>query len=114
MIDRQSLFDADDYYANGHMPWSFLAWPSAMADADGLPHDDEALRFLALLQQRGIPLGVWTLPEEVGHPHTWAVVELDQSGHVADLIASLEREGVIPPNYVNDLTERLMNHDPAQ
>ena len=66
MIDRHCLFDADEYYANGRVPFSFLTWPSVIADTDGLPRDEETLRFLALLQNRGVPLGVWTLPEEVG------------------------------------------------
>ncbi|MFG0252574.1 MAG: hypothetical protein ACF8NJ_06855 [Phycisphaerales bacterium JB038] len=107
-MDRSTLFDADAYFRSGRMPWSFLAWPSEIDDSDGLPKDEETLRFLDLLQQSGVPLSTWRLPDEVGVPHTWAVVRSEDSKLIVDALAALEESGAIPADYLNALTNRLM------
>ena len=53
-------FDADAYHRAGHCPWTFFVFPRALADAAGLPPDDDARRLLQVLQQQGIPVGTWT------------------------------------------------------
>ncbi len=112
LIDRIRLFDADDYYRRGYMPWSFLAWPTSISDEDGLPRDMEALRLLSRLQFWGICFGTWRAPDEVGQPHTWAVVPIQESAGVLEALAALETEGDIPRGHVDELTERLMNMSP--
>ena len=108
-IDRTILFDADAFYRGGRLPWSFLAYPTAIADSDGLPVDKEALGFLVAMQRRGVPLGTWTLPPDAAHSHTWAVVRREDSSSVFAAMKALEAEGTIGKGYINRLTERLMS-----
>jgi hypothetical protein len=53
-------FNADAYRRAGHCPWTFFVFPRVLADAAGLPPDDDARRLLQVLQRQGIPVGTWT------------------------------------------------------
>lgn len=110
-IDRTTLFDADALYRAGRIPWSFLAYPSEIADADGLPVNDEAIAFLAARQRRGVPFGAWRLPPGSSHAHTWVVVRHEDSPLVLEAMAALQAEGTIDKGHIRRLTERLMGLD---
>ena len=58
-MNANTHFDADAYWRAGNCPWTFFAFPRALADNDGLPPDDDAKRLLAALQRRGIPVAPW-------------------------------------------------------
>jgi hypothetical protein len=59
ILKRDDFFDPEAYWQSGNVPWSFFAFPTCMADEDGLPPDDDARAFLAMLQSAGIHVGVW-------------------------------------------------------
>ncbi len=58
-INLDLLFDANEYHRSGHCPWTFFAYPTTLAVHQGLPPDDEACRFLAEVQARGIDVAIW-------------------------------------------------------
>ncbi len=59
-VDFGKLFDADAYWRAGHCPWTFFAYPTSLADEQGLPPDVDAKGLLADLQRRGLQVGIWT------------------------------------------------------
>lgn len=107
-LDRTILFDADAFYRAGRIPSPFLAFPSELADSDGLPVDDEAIAFLAAMQRRGVPFGAWRLPPGSAHAHVWVVVKHEDSRLVSEAMAALRADGTIGRGYIRQLSERLM------
>jgi hypothetical protein len=60
VVSTTAHFDADAYHRAGNCPWTFFVFPRVLADAAGLPPDDDARRLLQVLQRQGIPVGTWT------------------------------------------------------
>lgn len=56
-----SIWDANEYWSSGEGgPWTFFAYPSRLANADGLPPDAQACELLKNLASRGLRVGPWT------------------------------------------------------
>jgi hypothetical protein len=55
------FWDANAYWSSGEgCPWTFFAYSRKLADADGLPPDEQACQILALLHSRGLRVGPFT------------------------------------------------------
>lgn len=104
-IQLDRLFDANDYWRSGNCPWTFFAYPTSLADENGLPPDNEACRLLADLQTRGIPVGIWV--SGVDGDTTFFACRKEDIQRLHEAIQELEDTGVIAIGFCNERTERL-------
>ncbi len=58
-VNLKRLFDADEYWRSGSCPWTFFAYPTALAVEHGLPADVPVRRFLGDVQASGIDVAIW-------------------------------------------------------
>ena len=58
-IDLDALVDLDALAADGTCHWTFLAFPSKSINEFGVPMDSEAQRYVAAVQSKGVPVGIW-------------------------------------------------------
>jgi hypothetical protein len=107
-----ALFDADEYYAAGRLPWSITGYDAQFADPDGRPSDPELLAFLALLQANGVRFGIWRA--DFFRPgHRWVVAPIESMPQVVSVINRLEVSGAIPKGLCSELSRRLTALSPA-
>jgi hypothetical protein len=96
-----------DALCQGKMPWTIFAYPCSLADAQQLPRDDEAKRFLAELQSLGLRVGVWAHPN-IKDTIFFACPYEDRLV-VHSAIEELERQGRFPPNFPARRTDHLFS-----
>lgn len=100
-------FDPDAYQRGGHCPWTFFVYPRALADAAGFPPDDDARRLLQVLQQQGIPVGVWaTSPftEDV-----YFACPKEAIGRLTAALTALEDAGEFERGFCTKRSEYLLS-----
>lgn len=99
------LFNADEYFRSGFCPWTFFAYPTSIADARGLPPDNEACDLLGRLQKRGIKVAVWA--NGVAEDTTYFACRKEDVQTLQHTIQELEDSGAIEKGFWNNRTERL-------
>jgi len=99
------LFDADEYHRSGSCPWTFFAYPTSMADEQGLPPDKDACDFLARIQERGIDVAIWV--SGIAEDTTYFACRKDDIQRLNRVIQELEDSGGIGSGFCNETTERL-------
>jgi hypothetical protein len=100
-------FDADAYRRAGNCPWTFFVFPRALADAVGLPPDDDARRLLQVLQRRGIPVGTWS-----NSPFTedaYFACPKEAIGRLHSALAALEDAGEFEKDFCRRRSEYLLS-----
>lgn len=101
-IDLVALIDLDLLAAGGACHWTFLAFPTSTLNADGVPSDFDAQRYIAAVQSAGVPVGIWCNSSAEGTAYA-AVAD--------DTISQLKRtiEGLTQfcDSFAADLSERL-------
>lgn len=111
MVDRsknvEDLWDVDAYWRSGNCPWTFFAFPSALADEHGLPADDDAIRLLGELARRGIQVGIWAnaVPENT----FYFACPKEDIQCLNEAIAELERNGAIEKGFCGKRSEHLFS-----
>ncbi len=106
LIKFDLLFDADEYLRSGFCPWTFFAYPTSVADEQGLPPDKDACVFLARVQARGISVAIWV--NGIAQDTTYFACRKDDIQKLNDLIQELEDTGDIEKGFCNQRTERLV------
>ena len=104
------MFDADDYFRSGWMPWTFFAFAAASAEADGMPPDAEARRYLACVQAAGIRAGVWRKTPVKGTCYFGC--HKDDIEALTAEVARLEDGVNFAKGFGRDRSVKLMEHDP--
>ena len=99
------LFDADEYYRSGHCPWTFFAYPTALANDRGLPPDRGACELLAQLQHHGIDVAIWV--NGIANDTTYFACRKDDMYRLNDALQELETQGIINKDFCLARTERL-------
>ena len=105
MQSGSASFDLDAYWQAGSVPWTVFAYPASLVDADGLPLDDEAKRYLQELRSRGCRVNVWQHPEIQGTIYFACPYEDRDTVHAE--IEGLERQGVFPVDFASTRCEAL-------
>jgi hypothetical protein len=116
-INIDDLWNADAYRLAGDCPWTIFAYPASLADAQRLPRDEDAKRFLAELHGRGLRVGIWV------HPGTadtiYFACPYEERERVHNAIEELERQGTFPrvlpagiPNTCSRWLLRAPNQSP--
>jgi hypothetical protein len=107
-LDLEDLWIPDP---NGRNVFTFFRYPRTIADELQLPCDSEALRFLAAIQGRGIPVGVW------GHPvwpdEYYFVCPGGNLQRLMTVIAELEELGIFPQDFINGKEDYLFSLVPT-
>jgi hypothetical protein len=106
-MSTAAVFDADAYHRAGHCPWTFFVFPRVLADADGLPPDDDARRLLRVLQQQGIPVGTWTTSPFTGDAYFACPKEAIGRLHAA--LTALEDAGEFERGFCIKRSEYLLS-----
>ena len=104
-IKFDMLFDADEYHRSGICPWTFFAYPTSLADEQGLPPDNEACDFLGCLQERGIDVAIWV--NGIAEDTTYFACRKEDIQKLNDAIQELEDCGAIEKGFCNERSERL-------
>jgi hypothetical protein len=99
------LFDADEYHRTVNWPWTFFAYPTSLADGQGLPPDREACELLALVQQRGIDVAIWV--SQIVENTTYFACRIDDRQKLGDVLNELQSSGTIDANFCSIRSERL-------
>jgi phosphoglycolate phosphatase-like HAD superfamily hydrolase len=105
-MSTTSHFDADAYWRAGNCPWTFFVFPRALADAAGLPPDNEARQLLRELQGQGIPVGTWTTA-----PYTedaYFACPPKAIGRLHAALAALEDAGAFESGFCTKRSEYLL------
>ncbi len=100
------LFDADEYHLSECCPWTFFAYPTALADAQGLPPDKEACELLSHLQRCGIDVAVLIYGNANDKSYFACRIEDRQKLH--DELQVLVARGIIEENFCLKRSERLL------
>ena len=104
-IRFDKLFDAERYHRTENCPWTFFAYPTSLADGNGLPPDREACELLALIQQRGIDVAIWV--SQIVENTTYFACRIDDRQKLDDVLNELQSFGTIDENFCRIRTERL-------
>ena len=104
-IRFDTLFDADEYYRSGCCPWTFFAYPTALADARGLPPDDEACELLGHLQRRGLDVAVWI--NGIANDTNYFACRKEDIHKLHDALQQLIMQGIIDKDFCLERSERL-------
>jgi hypothetical protein len=99
------LFDADEYHRSGFCPWTFFAYPTSLADENGLPPDKEACRLLACLQARGIDVALWI--NGIVADTTYFACRKEDLQRLQNAIRELEDSGDIEKGFCTAGAKRL-------
>jgi hypothetical protein len=99
------LFDADEYCRSGRCPWTFFAYPTTLANDQGLPPDHEACELLAQLQQHGIDVAIWV--NGIANDTTYFACRKEDMYRLNDVLQELETRGIIDKDFCLARTERL-------
>ncbi|MEE2937842.1 MAG: hypothetical protein VYA84_17785 [Planctomycetota bacterium] len=99
------LFDADEYRRTGECPWTFFAYPTSLPTDHGLPLDDDACRYLAAIQSRGIEVAVWG--DGVAKNTTYFACRRDDIQRLTDVVNSLETTELFGENFAAIRSEEL-------
>ena len=105
-IRFDKLFDADEYYRTGRCPWTFFAYPTALADDRGLPPDTEACELVVLLQESGIDVAIWV--NGIANDLTYFACRKEDTYRLNDALQQLESQGTIEKDFCLIRTERLI------
>ena len=106
-VNLKSLFDAKAYWHSGQCPWTIFAYPTCLADENGLPADAEAQRFLAEIQRRGIQVGIWV--NGIAEDTSYFAVPKEDIQRVHFAIQELEEAGVFEPNFCGKRSDHLLS-----
>ena len=99
------LFDADEYHQSGQCPWTFFAYPTSLADAQGLPPDKSACELLSCLEKHGIDVAIWgSAPDPIT---TYFACRIEDRQRLSDLLHELQTSGTIEPDFCRIRSERL-------
>ena len=101
------LFDANEYRRSGGCPWTLFAYPTSLANDQGLPPDEEACQLLGHLRKRGIAVGVWA--SDFGNDTTYFVCRKEDIYRLNDVLQQLEKEGVIDKDFCVTRSELLFS-----
>jgi hypothetical protein len=104
-IQFDKLFDADEHYRSGRCPWTFFAYPTALADDRGLPPDDKACELLGHLQKRGIDVAVWI--DGIENDTNYFACRKEDMYILHDTLQQLESQGIIEKDFCLARSERL-------
>lgn len=105
LINTDSLWDADRYWRSGKMPWTIFAYPANLADGRRLPPDDQAIKYLATLQQHGIRVGIWAHPDQ---PQTiYFACPYEDRFAVDEVVKELEQLPGFGPDFLSRSCEKL-------
>ena len=104
-VDLDLLFDADEYWRSGQCPWTFFAYPTAVAEANGLPPDTDACRLLGELQARGIPVAVWI--DGIANNTTYFACKKDDITRLNAAVDELESAERFGPGFCAQRSEVL-------
>ena len=100
-----ALFDAEAYATSGVWPWTFFAYPRALADQDGLPRDPDARSLLAAVRDLGIPASAW---EHAATPGTvYYACPYESRDALDDALRTLAAQGRWESGFFSRLSERL-------
>lgn len=99
------LFDADEYRRTVECPWTFFAYPTSLSIEHGLPPDDDACRYLAEIQSRGIDVAVWV--NGIAENTTYFACRRDDIQRLADVVSSLETNELFGENFAAIRSEEL-------
>jgi hypothetical protein len=113
-IDVSELWDIDAHQREGgKCPWTFFAYPKALADEQRLPRDNDAVRYLLALQRAGVRVGIQQHPRMPNDIYFACPFEEMQSLIAA--IDELERAGTFPRGFGTKRTDYLYSlANPAQ
>ncbi|PHS03236.1 MAG: hypothetical protein COA78_18685 [Blastopirellula sp.] len=104
-VNFDLLFDADEYRSSGHGPFTFFAYPTTLAVANGLPPDEDACQFLGEVQKRGIDVTIWsTSPAE---NTTYFACRKDDIQRLFQVLQELEKPDFFGENFCYERTEEL-------
>lgn len=98
------LFDAEGYRRSGYFPWTFFAYPTSLAGADGLPPDPMACELLAEVQARGIDVAVWACDIT---DTTYFACKREDVGRLHDVITELESSDEFGSGFCASHSEAL-------
>jgi hypothetical protein len=104
-IQFDNLLDVDAYSRSGRCPWTFFAFPTAMADDHGLPPDKEACGLLAHLQRLGLEVGVWV--NGIRNGTNYFACRKEDMHILHEALQHLESQGIIERDFCRIHTERL-------
>lgn len=104
-VDLGQLFDAVEYYRHGSKPWTFFAYPTSLANPDGLPPDDDAVRFLGDIQKSGIEVALWKSP--FGDNTTWFACKSKDIEKLKALTADMQTESAYGEDFLFKRSEQL-------
>lgn len=106
-IDIDALYNIDFHYAEIGPAFSFLSYPTSLADEFGLPPDDHAIRLLQILVDDGISAGIWTNSPVNGV--TFFACPSEESQELFATVQRLEEQGIIVPDFLRIRTNFLMS-----
>src|SRR5262249_7055012 len=88
-------------------PWTFFVFPRVLADAAGLPPDDDARRLLHVPQRQDIPVGTWTTSPFTDDAYFACPKEAIGRLHAA--LAALESSGEFEKDFCRKRSEYLLS-----
>ena len=103
-LEIDNRFDADEYFRSGRHPWTFFAFPTAIADELGLPPNPTARRVLALVSQR-LPIALWRHPNEPSV--TYFASRSEDRILLHEVLDELVATGVMDDRYLERLANEL-------
>ena len=109
LIKFDLLFDAVEHYRKGKCPWTFFAYPTSLADGDGLPPDRDACEILAHIQQRGIDVAIWA--NQIVENTTYFACRHEDRQKLDDVLNELQSSGTIDSNFFGIRSERSFSRN---
>ncbi len=82
-----------------------MAYPTALADAQGLPPDKSVCELLSCLQNRGIEVAIWSstpVPDT-----TYFACRIEDRQRLNDSLRELQLSGTIEPDFCRIRSELL-------
>jgi hypothetical protein len=89
----------------GVCPWTFLAFPRELVNAQGKPAESDVQAYIASVQSQGVPVVIWVdTPTE---NTAYAFVDPDHKSALQAALDVLQQSGRYPEGYAEDLVNRL-------
>lgn len=104
-VNVDLLFDADEYRRSGPCPWTFFAYPTTLAVANGLPPDDDACKLLGEIQARGIDVAIWG--NGIADNTTYFACKKDDIQRLNDALKELETSESFGEKFCSNRSEKL-------
>lgn len=111
-LDIGRLLAGNAYFRRrGRIPWTFFAYPTAIAGEHGLPPHGGAVRYLAAVQSAGIDVTVWTPDLEGASGTTYFGCKDADRVDLTALVRVLESDDWFGPAFVERWHGELGAHD---